>query len=58
MLHPRNTHEIKFWTHQITTRKYIGPTKYQQEKLFDPRRHDGKVTRDPRDSQWHKTHGI
>ena len=34
---PRNTHEKKFGTHEIPTRKNLGPTKYRREKIWDPR---------------------
>ena len=30
-------HERKFWTHEIPTRKSLGPTKYPREKIWDPR---------------------
>ena len=48
------THKSKFWTQEIPTRKYFGPTKYPREKILDPRRHDGTrhtrpmMARDPR----------
>ena len=52
-LDPRNTHEKKFQTHQISMRKNVGPTKYPWEKIFDPqnthekklRTHEGTVAR-------------
>ena len=34
---PQNTHEKKFETHEIPTKKYFRPTKYPQEKISDPR---------------------
>ena len=37
MLDPRNTHEKKFETHKISTRKNLGPTKYPPEKILHPR---------------------
>ena len=57
------THERKFWTHEIPTRKNLGPTKYPKEKIWDspnthgkkfrptkyPRRHDYTMTLEPRD---------
>ena len=61
-LDSRNTHEKKFetrkiptrkkfGTHEIPIRKYFEPTKYPREKIFDPRNtHGAKMTR------WHWTH--
>ena len=44
------THGRKFWTHEIPTRKYFGPTKYAREKILDPRNtHDGRMALDPQD---------
>ena len=37
ILDPQNTHEKKFETHEIPTKKYFRPTKYPQEKISDPR---------------------
>ena len=31
------THERKFWTHEIPTRKNLGPAKYPRGKTLDPR---------------------
>ena len=31
----RNTHEKKFWTHEIPTRKNFRPMKYPREKKFE-----------------------
>ena len=31
--YPRIIYESKFWTHEISTRKNFGPTKYQREKV-------------------------
>ena len=43
-LDPRNTHDKKFQTHEISTRKNLGPTKYPREKTLDPRNtHEKKV---------------
>ena len=50
-LDPRNTHEKKFGTHEIPTRKTLGPTKY-------PQRHDRAMALDPRDPRWHTNHEI
>ena len=36
-MYPRSTHEKKLWTHEIPTRKNLGPTKYPREKIWDPR---------------------
>ena len=36
-LDPRNSCEISFWTHEISTRKKFGPTKYLRKKILDPR---------------------
>ena len=36
-LDPQSTHEKKFWTHEIPTRKNFGPTTYLREKILDPR---------------------
>ena len=58
LLGPRNTHEKKFGTHETSTRKNLRHTKYPREKFSDSLRHDGTVTRDPRDTRWHETHGI
>ena len=43
-LNPRNTHEKWFRTHEISTRKTFGPKKH-------PRRHEGSMALNPRDSQ-------
>ena len=42
--------EKKFWTQEIPTRKTFGATKYPQEKISDPGRHNGTMTRDRRNS--------
>ena len=34
--------ERKFWTHEIPTRKNLGPTKHSQEKTLDSRNTHGK----------------
>ena len=31
------TNERKCWTHEIPTRKNLGPTKYSREKILNPR---------------------
>ena len=31
------SHDQKYWTHEIPTRKNFGPTSYPQEKILDPR---------------------
>ena len=36
-LKPQNTHEKRFWTHQIPTRKNLRPTKRWQEKISGTR---------------------
>ena len=49
---------IKFWNHEIPTRKNFRPTKYPREKILDPRNtheknfrtHEGTMAR------WHETH--
>ena len=46
ILGPQNTHEKKFWTHEILTRKSLGPTKYPRGNILEPRWHD--VTRPTR----------
>ena len=33
---PRNTHEKKYWTHEIPTRKKLERIKYPREKIEDP----------------------
>ena len=33
ILNPQNTHQKKFGTHEIPTRKNCGPMKYPQEKI-------------------------
>ena len=58
MFDPRNTHEKKFLTHEIPTRKGFGLTKYPREKVLDPRRHDGTAAQDLRDSRWHNTRNL
>ena len=58
ILVPRNIHEKKIRTHEISTRRNFGPTKYPREKNSDPRRHGDTMARDPRDPRWHETHGI
>ena len=48
----------KFWTHEIPTRKNVGPTKYPREKMLDPlnthektfRTHEGTI------APWQETH--
>ena len=35
-MNPQNTHEKKFGTHEIPTRRNWGPTKYPREKIEDP----------------------
>ena len=47
ILDPRNTHEKKFRTYEIPTRRNFGP-----------RWHNGTMTQDPQNPQWHKTHEI
>ena len=37
ILDPQNTHERKFWTHEIPRRKNLRPTKYPREEFSDPR---------------------
>ena len=39
---PPNTNEKKSWNHKIPTRKNIGPTKYQRDKISDLRNTDEK----------------
>ena len=58
ILDPRNTHQKKFETQEIPTRKYSEPTKYPRKNFSDPLRHDGTVARDPQDPRRHETHGI
>ena len=36
IVHPRNTHEKKFWTHKNTHEKKFGPMKHPREKTLDP----------------------
>ena len=55
ILDPQNTHEKKYWTHEIPTTRNIGPTKYPRQeildpKIVDPRKYLGTMT------QWHETH--
>ena len=52
ILDPRITHEKKFLTHEIPTRRNFGSTKYPREKHSGPRWHNGTMTRDP---QWQKS---
>ena len=33
---PRNTHRIKFWTHEILARKNVGTSKYSKENILNP----------------------
>ena len=41
-------YEREFWTHEIPTRKYLGPAKYPREKILDPRNtQEGTIAR------WH-----
>ena len=51
ILNPPNTNEKIFWTHEIPTRKNVGPTKH-------PRKYNGMMALDPRDPLWHATHEI
>ena len=47
-IHSRNTHDKKFWTHEIPTRKNFGPKKYPREKNLDSRNtHEDTMVR------WH-----
>ena len=62
-LDPQSTHEKKFWTHEIPTRKNVGPTEYSQEKMLDPRNTNEKIFRihECTMAQWyecHETHRI
>ena len=49
----QNTYARKFWTHELPTRKSLGPTKHPGEKILDPRNihekkfwtHEGTKTR-------------
>ena len=53
ILERRNTHEKKFWTHEIPKRNNFGPAKYSREKNLDPQNTpEGALTR------WHQTHGT
>ena len=36
-LDPENTHEKKFWPHEVPTRKKSELTTYAQEEILDPR---------------------
>ena len=47
----RNTHEKNIWTHEITTGKNFGSTKY-------PRKHNEAEALDSRDQRWHMKHYI
>ena len=50
----------KFWTHEIPTRKNVGPTKYPREKMLDPlnthektfRTHEGTI------APWQEIHSF
>ena len=44
------THERKFWTHEIPTRKNLGPTKYPKEKIWDSPNTHGKKILDPQNT--------
>ena len=48
----------KNWAHEIPTKKCFRPLKYQREKITDPRKYDGTMTRDPRDPRWQETHRM
>ena len=50
---PGKTHEKNFGTHEVPMRKNFRPTKYPREKILNPRRQDGTMARDPRDSGWY-----
>ena len=52
ILDPQNTHEKKFWTHEISTRKYFGLKKHPREKILDPQRHGAQSHENPR---WQET---
>ena len=55
-LNPQNTHEKNFWTHEISTRKTFGPTKYPREKIWEPRNIHEKILSNheiPTKAQWH-----
>ena len=45
-LEPQNIHEKKICTQEIPTRKTFGATKYPQEKISDPGRHNGTMAHD------------
>ena len=52
----RNTHQKKFWTHEIPTGKDLGPIKYPRENILDPRDiHEKKFwTQEvPTKARWH-----
>ena len=71
-LNSRNTHEKKFATYEISTRKNWDPCNTLDKKFGTheiptrknlkptkyPRRHDGTMALDPRDPQWHAIHEI
>ena len=48
----RNIHEKKFWTHENTHKKKLGPTKYPQKKVSDPRNTHEK-NYGPTKARWH-----
>ena len=52
---PWDTHEKKFCTHEIPTRKNFGPTKYPREKTLDTR-NTHKTRNTPENIFW--THEI
>ena len=51
ILDPRNTHERKFDTHEIPTRKNFGTLKYPREKSSNPQKNFGLTK-----ARWHYTH--
>ena len=55
---PRNTHERKFWTHEIPTRKNLEPTQYPRENILEPRNTHEKNFRSHEGTmeQSHETH--
>ena len=58
ILDTRNTHEKKFETHEIPTRKKLGHTIYPREKIWDLRNTHKKNFRTHEDTmaRWYETH--
>lgn len=68
ILDPQNTHQKKFWTHEIAMRKNLGSNKYPREEIWDLTKHPPEKILDSEiptkinfgltEARWHETHWI